>query len=61
LPVDRRECKEVWRVDNHQEPENGVTDQIYTTAYASTVPRPEADVKEKPDKLDATPRRQSDP
>jgi hypothetical protein len=33
--------KEVWRVESHREPQGNVTEFIYTTAYARTVPRPD--------------------
>jgi hypothetical protein len=31
--------QEVWRVESHREPPGNVTDLIYTTAYARTMPR----------------------
>jgi hypothetical protein len=36
---------EVWRVDSHREPEGGVNDLAYTTAYARSLPRPSLEPK----------------
>lgn len=49
--------KEVWRVEDHREPEGGSTDQLYTTAYSSTVPTPVKEVPAKSEKLEETPRK----
>ena len=39
---------EVWRVESHREPQNGVNEFVYTTAYARAIPKqpPEAKPKE---------------
>lgn len=35
----KRDDKEVWRADSHREPEGKVTTQLYTTAFARSMPR----------------------
>ncbi len=42
----KHDDQEVWRAESHQEPPGNVTDLIYTTAYARTMPRQPPEAKD---------------